>query len=183
MAEEQRPPDPHATNERPAAPPREPIPWRWLGLGLLATLVGLIAVVALASAWLAPPPETAALPAPTIIRLTAPPSPTPSLTPPPATPTSAPTFTPIPTPDVAIAPETVTIGYYAVVVNTGEIGLIVRGGPSRRNLQVSLIPEGTLLLVLDGPVAGDDFQWWQVRLEDGTEGWVAGDFLAPAAAP
>jgi hypothetical protein len=39
------------------------------------------------------------------------------------------------------------------------------------------------MLVIGGPEQGGDFLWWQVRLLDGTEGWVAGDFLRPVAAP
>lgn len=130
-----------------------------------------------------PPLETSGASEPTIIVLTAPPSPTPSATPPRLTPSPVPTFTPIPTPDTAVAPDQITIGFYAVVANTDGIGVTVRGGPSTSNTPLLIADEGTVLLVLDGPSEGSGFQWWQVQLEDGTEGWVAADFIEPAAAP
>jgi hypothetical protein len=84
---------------------------------------------------------------------------------------------------VAVAPVEITVGYYARVINTEGIGVTVRGGPSTDNVRVLVAPEETLLLVIAGPTENGDFVWWQVRLEDGTEGWVAGQFLEPAAAP
>jgi len=163
---------------------REPFPWLWLGLGLLITVVGLGIAITLISSFLArPPQEQTAAPLPTVIRLTAPPRPTifatevvPTLTP-------SPTFTPVPTPDAASAPPEITAGFYAAVVNTGGVGVTVRGGPGTSNQPVTVATEGTVLFVLDGPTVGGEFQWWQVRLPDETEGWVAGDFLEPSAAP
>jgi hypothetical protein len=69
------------------------------------------------------------------------------------------------------------------VANTDGIGVSVRGGPSTDNIRLLLAPEGTLGLVIAGPEEGSGFIWWQLRLEDGTEGWVASDFLVPAAPP
>jgi hypothetical protein len=94
-----------------------------------------------------------------------------------------PTFTPIPTPDNAIAPDVIAVGFYAVVANTDGTGVRVRGGPSVSNISLLVVPEETFVLVTDGPTENDGFLWWQVQLEDGTEGWAAGDFLLPAAAP
>jgi hypothetical protein len=45
------------------------------------------------------------------------------------------------------------------------------------------VSEGAFILVLGGPEEGSGFIWWQGQLEDGTEGWIAGDFLIPAAQP
>ena len=159
-------------------------PWLWLGLGTLATVIGLVLVLwALAGFLTRPPAETAAEIAPTIIRLTAPPVPTATVAvfvPPP---TAAPTSTPVPTPDVSVAPPEVTAGYYATVVETGGVGVTVRNGPSTSNVLVTVAGENTVVQVIEGPTPGGAYQWWRVRLPDGTEGWVAGDFLAPAAAP
>ena len=94
-----------------------------------------------------------------------------------------PTFTPPATPDLSVAPETITVGYYAQVSNTEDIGVSLRGGPSTDNLRIALIPEGAVLLVIGGPEEGSSFIWWQVRAEDETDGWVAGEFLVPSAAP
>lgn len=189
MARYQVPPDPRKTNrQRPRRPraAREPIPWLWLGLGAIITVMAIAAAFLLARSFLLRPPlDVDALPEPAVIRLTAPPSPTPSVTPPFPTPTIIPTFTPVPTPDVAVAPAEVQVGYYAAVSGTGEFGVTVRGGPSTNNVDITVAPEGTLLYVFGGPEADAQVErlWWQVRLTDGTEGWVAGEFLAPAAAP
>lgn len=160
---------------------REPIPWLWLGLGVLVTAIGLLLAFGLISLLLSREPLAISLPTPTIIRLTAPPSAIPSATSPLPSPTSIPTFTPPPTPDLSVAPEEITVGYYAQVVNTDSVGVILRGGPSTDNMRVQLVEEGTNLLVIGGPEAGSDLSWWQVWLDDGVEGWIAADFLAPSA--
>lgn len=195
MARYQLPEDPRKTSKQQQRRSRkrptdgaatQPIPWFWLGMGGVVTLVAVVAAVLLArSILLRPPLPTDNAQAPMIIRLTAPPSPTPSATPPFPTPTIIPTFTPVPTPDLARPPDEVTVGYYAAVQGTGGFGVTVRGGPSTSNAPITVAPEGTLLFVIGGPQADTAVErlWWQVRLADGQEGWVAGEFLAPAAAP
>ena len=162
---------------------RKPIPWIWLGMGLLLTVVACITAMLLLRTFLeqAQSPSTDPIPA-TIIILTAPPSPT---TDPGALlrPTPIPTFTPIPTPDAAIAPPEITTGFYAMVANTDGLGVTVRGGPSTRNVALAIAEEGTILLIINGPEEADGFNWWQVLMDDGTEGWAVNDFLEPAAAP
>ncbi|MEZ4513520.1 MAG: SH3 domain-containing protein [Chloroflexota bacterium] len=163
---------------------KEPIPWLWLGLGLIVTLISLAVAFAILRAFLLRPPlDVGAQPEPTIIILTAPPSATPAPTTAVSTPTPIPTFTPIPTPDNAIAPPEVRVGFYAVVANTGGVGLTIRGGPNTSNPPVTIAEEGGIVLVLAGPSEGNDLLWWQVELPDGTQGWGAADFLLPAAAP
>lgn len=104
----------------------------------------------------------------------------------PIVPTSTPDA-PTPTPEPTV-PQQIEVGAYVVVANTGGAGVRVRPGP-RRNAEdaVQVAPEETLMLVLDGPNADqnqEDYIWWNVRLlEEGTEGWVVEDFIAPAAAP
>jgi len=179
-----RDPDSDLTAWQSSMPPPEPVPWKWFGLGLLVTLLGIgLAAVLVINALTRPPLEVAGLPEPDLVVLTAVPSPTASATPDFVLPTPLPTFTPIPTPDNAVAPPEITVGFYALVVDTGGAGLVVRGGPSTSNVQVTLADEGSYLLVIGGPEEGSDFLWWQVELEDGTEGWVAARFLEPAAAP
>jgi len=162
---------------------REPFPWLWLGLGVVVTIVGLLLAGYLANAFLIPEPLATGLPEPTIIHLTAPPSPVATATAPRLTPTTIPTLTPVPTLDLSNPPPEVTVGYYAVVVGTNGNGVTVRAGPSTSNARLLTAAEGRIMLVIEGPTAGGDFFWWRVRLEDGTEGWVAGDFLAPAPQP
>jgi hypothetical protein len=191
MARYQRPPDPRdrQTDLTPARPrrqrqdSREPVPWLWLGMGILVTLAGIALALALVTAFLVREPLAVTLPTPTIIRLTAPPSPIPSPTSLQPTPTTIPTLTPLPTADLRTPPPVLTIGYYAQVVNTQGIGVSVRAGPSTDNIRLFLAPEGMVALVTGGPTEGGSFNWWQVRLPNGTEGWVAADFLAPVGAP
>jgi hypothetical protein len=152
-------------------------------MGVLVTVIGVIFAIILVNLLLSREPLSTNPPTPTIIRLTAPPTSAqteaemfPSATP-------IPTFTPPPTPDLSIAPPELTIGYFAEVANTDGVGVILRGGPSTDNIRVELIDEGVSLLVIDGPAEGSDLRWWQVRLDNGAEGWVAADFLIPAARP
>ncbi len=189
MARYQVPPDPRKSNdERPRrlrADSQEPPPWRYLVLGVIVTVVSLILALALANALLARPPLEVAPVQPTLIILTAPPSPVPSVTAVLPTPSPIPTFTPIPTPDTAQAPPEVTVGYYALVAGTEGAGVTVRGGPSTSNARITVADEGALLVVIGGPQVDEPNSriWWQVELADGTQGWVVGDFLQPAAAP
>lgn len=187
MAQYKIPPDPRDRNrksdEKRPFTEKEPIPWPWLGGGVLITLIGLVVSILLLRAFLLREPLAVSPAEPTVIILTAPPSPTWTPLPAVAVPTAQPTFTPMPTPDVAVAPDTITPGFYAVVVNTDNVGVTVRGGPSTSNAPLTVAAEGSVLLVLDGPEEANDFLWWQVRLDDGTEGWVAGNFIEPVAAP
>jgi hypothetical protein len=191
MARYTRPPDPRdpksdLTETRPRRPrgdQRESIPWLWLGLGVLVTLAGIALALGLAAALLVREPLAVILPTPNVIRLTAPPSPVPSPTPVGATPTPIPTLTPLPTPDLSIAPPLVTAGYYAEVVNTQGIGVSVRAAAGTDSIRLFLAPEGLIVFVIGGPAEGGNFTWWQVRLANGTEGWIAADFLAPAPRP
>lgn len=168
----------------PAPAARRATPWRWLALGALVTIIGLALLLwALVGFLVRAEPETAAVLEPTIIRLTAPPRPTATVAvfiPPP---TAAPTATTVATPDLSVAPAAVTAGYYAQVVETGGVGVTVRNGPNTSNAPVTVAGENSIILVLEGPTPGGAYEWWRVRLPDGTEGWVAGDFLVPSAAP
>jgi hypothetical protein len=152
-------------------------------MGIVVTIVAIFVAISLANAFLEREPLVTSLPTPTVIRLTAPASAVPSPTSPLASPTPIPTFTPRPTPDVSVAPDEITVGYYAEVANTDGIGVSLRGGPSTDSSRILTVPEGMILLVVDGPREANNFFWWQVQLDDGSEGWVAGDFIIPAAAP
>lgn len=98
-------------------------------------------------------------------------------------PTATPIPTETPTPAVPIALEP---GVYAKVINTGSAGVSVRAGPGTNNARLNVAPEGSIILVLDGPRADENLQefvWWFIRNEDGTEGWAAQDFLEPSLPP
>lgn len=163
---------------------KQPIPWLWLGLGLAVTVAGCVIGWSILASWLLEPPAQAGGPVePVVIVLTAPPSPTPLPTGSAVPPTPIPTFTPIPTPDTAVAPQELTPGYYATVANTDGLGLTLRGGPSTRNIVVTVVEEGTTVFILDGPQEAEDFLWWQLRLDNGLEGWAVANYLEPAAEP
>jgi hypothetical protein len=152
---------------------------------LVVTVISIGLALALVNALLARPPLETVSVEPTLIILTAPPSPIPSPTSPLPTPSPIPTFTPIPTPDTAVAPPEITVGFYALVANTDGFGINLRGGPSTSNAQIDVVDEGTLVLVIGGPEADEanNRLWWQLQLDDGTEGWAVGEFLLPAAGP
>lgn len=186
MARYRKPLDPrHGKSELLAGgrEPREPVPWRWLGMGAIVTVVGILLAITLANRLLARTPLPVTPLAPTVIVLTAPPGATPTATPMQPTPSPIPTVTLAPTPNAAVPPEAVTPGFYARVTNTGGLGVTIRGGPSTNNVPITVAAEDTVLFILDGPEEGNDLLWWQVRLEDGTEGWAAADYLVPAPAP
>ncbi len=190
MARYEHPQDPReselkaARARRHRAEPRAPFPWLWLGMGVVVTILSVLVALTILNRFLAVPPLTVAgLPTPTILFLTAPPNPTATVTPLLPTPSPIPTLTPIPTPDLRTPPPQVTVGYYARVANTADLGVTVRGGPNTTNLPLGVVAEGTTLLVIGGPREGGEFIWWQVQLADETQGWVAGDFLLPAASP
>ncbi len=175
---------PNRNTDNPQQSNEESTPWLWLGLGLLVTIAGCAAAWSIVGSWLLEPPANAAAPPePTIIVLTAPPSPTIAPTGSALPPTPIPTFTPIPTPDTAVAPAEITSGFYATVANTDGLGLTVRGGPSTKNVVVTVVEEGSPVLILDGPQEAENFVWWQLRLDNGLEGWAVANYLEPAAEP
>jgi hypothetical protein len=95
--------------------------------------------------------------------------------------TPIPTDTPTPALPIALEP-----GVYARVINTDGAGVSVRAGPGTNNARLGVAPEGSIILILDGPRADEnlqEFAWWFVRNEDGTEGWAAQDFLEPSLPP
>ena len=161
----------------------EPIPWLWLGLGVIVTLIGLGIAYTIITTALSREPLPVTPIEPTIIVLTAPPSATPTATRNLPTPTVLPTATAVATVDYSLIPEEISVDFFAEVVETGGVGVRVRGGPSTSNAQVVVAPEGAVVLILAGPEEGNDFLWWQIQMDDGTEGWVVADYLIPAARP
>lgn len=189
MARYEVPPDPRESDLRPQRQRRQRsdqtdyVPLIGLALGLVVTAAAVYIAWQLAANLLRTTPLDVEPLDPTVVVLTAPAELAPTATPRLPTPTPLPTLTPEPTPDRSIAPQTVQVGYFAQVANTQGAGLSVRGGPSTDNVKLITAPEGSLVLVIGGPAEGSGFTWWQARLTDGTEGWMAAQFLIPAAAP
>lgn len=86
------------------------------------------------------------------------------------------------TSEPATAPEEIAVDVTVEVADTGGDGLNMRSGPGLNFDPVELLPEGTQLVVLDGPEEVDGYTWWRVRkASDETEGWVVAQFVRPVA--
>jgi hypothetical protein len=83
-----------------------------------------------------------------------------------ATATATPSDTPTPTPT---PPQ-------AQVVGTGGLGVVFRDEPNGVSLGGLL--DGAQLEVIGGPTEVNGQQWWQIRTEDGQEGWLLSTYLA-----
>lgn len=97
-------------------------------------------------------------------------TPEPSSTPPPPEPT------PEPTPE---ALNILAVGGNATVTGTGTDGVNMRQGNGVSYPVVETLADGTVFELIGGPNEADGYSWWQIRLDNGTEGWVAQDFIAP----
>lgn len=63
-----------------------------------------------------------------------------------------------------------------VIVNTDRLNLRVGAGLTQGVIMT--LPYGTPLIVSNGPMAADGYNWYEVETLDGDLGWVAGAFLA-----
>jgi hypothetical protein len=75
--------------------------------------------------------------------------------------------------DVPGVPWPLAVGDEALVVGTGDC-LNVREGPGLEAPAVDCIPDGTEVVLAQGPMEEDGYLWW--RLES-RAGWVAADWL------
>jgi len=119
--------------------------------------------------------EPASPPSPTLAPDEPTATPEPVLEPTPDEPTAAPaeaTLEPTAVPDDVLAP-----GANATVSNTSGRGLRMRSGPGVDQPTLKVVAEGAVVNVIAGPTEADGYQWFQVRDDTGTEGWVAADWL------
>lgn len=56
-------------------------------------------------------------------------------------------------------------------------GVNMRSSASTTGDPLQVLPAGTHVTVIGDPVEADGYTWYPIRLDDGTEGWVVGDFL------
>jgi uncharacterized protein YgiM (DUF1202 family) len=63
----------------------------------------------------------------------------------------------------------------AVQVATDDLNL--RSGAGLSYDVLAVLSNGDGAVVVDGPVANDGYDWYQINLDSGGGGWVAGDFL------
>ncbi len=64
------------------------------------------------------------------------------------------------------------VGGEAVVTTTAGDSLRMRDSAGTAGKVVTMVANGTVVTLLAGPQPADGMPWWQVRLPDGTEGWV-----------
>jgi|GEM_PF-3601101 len=70
-----------------------------------------------------------------------------------------------------------SIGDYVTVINTGNIGLSFRSGPSLSYAKIGNNKEGTRVKIVDGPRSANGYTWWKIQSPAGT-GWSAGYYLS-----
>ena len=81
------------------------------------------------------------------------------------------------TPPATTPPTEIRPGALVVVTGTGGAGLRLRAEATTGSDMVTVVKEGTVLTVLDGPEEADNYQWWKVRTPEGEEGWGAASWL------
>ena len=82
-------------------------------------------------------------------------------------------------PDQAEAADTTAQLSVGNVATVTENGLNMRASASTSAEIVTTLAQGQQATIIGGPQDADGFAWWQIQLEDGTQGWVAADFLQP----
>lgn len=91
-------------------------------------------------------------------------------------PTATPTPKPTPTPSV---PTEISVGGYVKVVGAEADALSYRSGPGLNYARLTLVKDGTILEVLEGPEEADGYTWWRLEDEDEFIGWAADEWLEP----
>ncbi len=92
--------------------------------------------------------------------------------------------TPADEPVTAATPTTLTIGGWAKVINTFSTpGLRLRSAPAPWKELLAVIPEGSLLRIINGPTPGGNGNPWYEVSADGKDGWVDSTYLEPTATP
>jgi hypothetical protein len=95
-------------------------------------------------------------------------------------PTARPTTRPTTRPTITLPPATPTtpptpvlaVGGRARVANLNGAPLRARAGPGVNQPIAARIPEGSEVVLLEGPVEADGYTWWRIEAEAGT-GWSA----------
>ncbi len=107
---------------------------------------------------------------------------------PPTAATEWPTVTPIvvtvptKTPEDSLAPTepgALAIGARIEVAGTGASQLRVRQLPGTDTITLKIVPDGTRMIIVDGPEEASGYTWWKVDDEAGMVGWAVADFLSP----
>jgi hypothetical protein len=65
----------------------------------------------------------------------------------------------------------------ATVGNTGGAGVNVRGNPGLGSTIITLLPDESLVTLMEDTQDVDGYTWQRVILADGRQGWIAVNFL------
>lgn len=79
-----------------------------------------------------------------------------------------------------LARENLRAGSTAVVHGTQGHGLRVRQGPGLGYEILTVLPEGTKIQILAGPVSDGEHSWYQIRYSGDGSGWGVEQYLASA---
>ena len=83
-------------------------------------------------------------------------------------------------PTLALAQSDLDIGGSATIANANGDDVRLRAAPGYDAAVLTMLPEGTTVTLLDGPITSDDGSvWYQAETPEGT-GYIVADFLAPA---
>ena len=99
---------------------------------------------------------------------------------------SLPTVTPAISPTASIASQgggstdTTANGARFQVNGTGTEGLFLRPDHNANNPPLKTLQEGSIVTIIGEDFSGPDLVWKHIRDSEGTEGWVAADFLKSA---
>lgn len=88
-----------------------------------------------------------------------------------------PTVTPVVSTGV---PKPVANGAQFRVDGTSSDGLFLRPNPSTDGAPLKTLPEGTIVTIIGEDAVTSDYVWKNVRDPEGSEGWVAANYLQPA---
>ena len=74
-------------------------------------------------------------------------------------------------------------GQYSVgdTVTVTDDGVRLRDSASENGQEKMTLNQGDTLTIVSGPEQGGNYEWYEVTTGDGTDGWVASDFIQAAA--
>jgi SH3-like domain-containing protein len=68
-------------------------------------------------------------------------------------------------------------GQVVIVSGTGGSGVRLRSQPGNSGQIITVVPENTPLLIIGPDRVADGLNWRNVRAPNGTEGWIAANFV------
>lgn len=96
------------------------------------------------------------------------------------TPTPEPTATNAVTACPGAPKQRIEVDEDAIVCTRNDV-VFLRSGPGKKYRVLSRISPGVVVMVIGGPFCSDNWSYWEVKLSDGTTGWMSegGDSIDP----